>query len=58
MLRHVAQGESTEKLAASLSITPYTAGEHLRHIREKLGANRNAELVLAYFAGDTARLAV
>ena len=58
VLRRTMYGESTEKLAASLSITPYTAGEHLRHIREKLDVERNAELVLAYFAGDAARLAV
>lgn len=58
VLRRTAFGESVGALAESLGITPYTVGEHLRHIREKLGAERNTELVLAYFAGDIARLAV
>ena len=58
VLRRTMYGESVDALAESLGIIPYTAGEHLRHIREKLGVERNAELVLAYFAGDTARLAV
>ena len=58
VLRRTMYGESVETLARSLGIIPYTAGEHLRHIREKLGVERNAELVLAYFAGDTAQLAV
>ena len=58
VLRRTVYGESVERLAQSLGIIPYTAGEHLRHIREKLGVERNAELVLAYFAGDTAQLAV
>ena len=58
VLRHTVYGASVEVLAESLDVIPYTAGEHLRHIREKLGAERNTELVLAYFAGDVARLAV
>ena len=58
VLRRTVYGESLHTLAESLGIIPYTAGEHLRHIREKLGVERNAELVLAYFAGDTAQLAV
>ncbi len=58
VLRRTVYGESVDALAQSLGIIPYTAGEHLRHIREKLGVERNVELVLAYFAGDTAHLAV
>ena len=58
VLRRTAFGEGVGALAESLGITPYTAGEHLRHIREKLGAERNTELILVYFAGDIARLVV
>ena len=58
VLRRMVYGESVERLAQSLGIIPYTAGEHLRHVRDKLGVERNAELILAYFAGDTAQLAV
>ncbi len=58
VLRRTVYGESVEMLAESLGIIPYTAGEHLRHAREKLGVERNTELVLAYFAGDAAQLAV
>ena len=58
VLRRTAFGEGVGALAESLGITPYTVGEHLRHIREKLGVERSAELVLAYFAGDIARLTV
>ena len=58
VLRRTMYGESVDALAESLGIIPYTAGEHLRHIKEKLGVERMSELVLAYFAGDTAQLAV
>ena len=58
VLRRTMYGESIEALARSLGIIPYTAGEHLRHIREKLGVERSVELALAYFAGDAAQLAV
>ena len=54
VLRRTVYGESVDRLAASLGITTYTAGEHLGHIRGKLSVARNAELVLAYFAGDAA----
>ncbi len=58
VLRRTMYGESIEALARSLGIIPYTAGEHLRHIMEKLGVERSVELALAYFAGDTAQLVV
>ena len=58
VLRRTMYGESAEVLAPLLGISAYTVGEHLRHVRTKLGVERNAELVLAYFAGDAVRLAV
>ena len=58
VLRRTMYGESAEALAPLLGISAYTVGEHLRHVRTKLGVERNAELVLAYFAGDAVRLAV
>ena len=59
VLRRTMYGESVRDVGPNRSASSPTQQESIcRHIREKLGVERNAELVLAYFAGDTAQLAV
>lgn len=43
---HLAEGEGVERIAASLSISPKTVGNHYTQIKKKLGAANAAELTL------------
>jgi HD-GYP domain-containing protein (c-di-GMP phosphodiesterase class II) len=43
VLRLVARGMSTREIARHLEITPKTAGNHIEHIYEKIGARNRAE---------------
>lgn len=42
----LAQGESVQGIAQTLSLSPNTVGTHLYNIKQKLGANNQAELTL------------
>ena len=46
----LARGYSEKEIADELSISPATVNNHTRHMREKLGLNKNSEVVLAYIA--------
>ncbi len=43
MLEHVALGETNREIAADLFISARTAGVHVSHILEKLGASTRTE---------------
>ena len=52
VLRLVALGMSDKLVARRLGIRPYTAKNHLRHVREKLAVpDRTAAVVVAMKAG-------
>jgi two-component system invasion response regulator UvrY len=42
----LAQGESVQSIAQTLSLSPNTVGTHLYNIKQKLGAGNQAELTL------------
>lgn len=42
----LAQGESVQAIAQTLSLSPNTVGTHLYNIKQKLGVNNQAELTL------------
>jgi len=42
VLRLMAQGRSNREMAASLGITPKTAGHHVQHIYDKIGVSTRA----------------
>ncbi|MFT3791602.1 MAG: response regulator transcription factor [Rudaea sp.] len=42
----LAQGESVQRIAQTLSLSPNTVGTHLYNIKQKLGAGNQAELTL------------
>ncbi len=47
--RHVLQGASTDQIAESLCISPYTVQEHLKHIFDKTSARSRPELMRRVF---------
>jgi two-component system invasion response regulator UvrY len=42
----LAQGQSVQEIAATMSLSPRTVGTHLYNIKQKLGASNSAELAL------------
>ncbi len=45
----VAKGQSTNKIAETMSLSPSTVGTHLYNVKQKLGASNAAELTLIAF---------
>ena len=43
MLRLLARGQSNKQMAATLGISPKTAGTHVEHIYAKIGSSNRAE---------------
>lgn len=46
VLSWIALGKTVEDIAAILSISEHTVGEHLKHVRRKLGTNNNAHSIV------------
>ena len=45
MLEHLAEGQSTDKIATALHISPVTVRNHIQRILPKLGASSRLEAV-------------
>ena len=49
MLEHVCHGGSTDEIATSLEISPWTVQDHLKRIFDKSGHSSRRELVAALY---------
>lgn len=45
IIRHLKNGETTDKIADLLSLSPYTVSTHRRNVHQKLGFSTNAEFL-------------